>query len=137
MPSRLPPSPQRFKGQNLAEFALTVPFVVLFMLFTIEVGRVWFVYEAVKVAAVEGAQTAAMNNNAGAGSAAAMMRLGNSGVEGGSANISQVAGQHAYQATAQAQFTPLFGRYTLPFLGTAGFNGFSVRYSAIKGYSVY
>src|SRR5690349_4306536 len=48
-------SERRERGQGLVEFAISVPFMLLILLGTIDMGRVFFNYIEMRQAAVEGA----------------------------------------------------------------------------------
>src|SRR5215211_4856834 len=51
----------RTPGQGIVEFALALPFLMLIMLGTIDLGRMFFDYIDMRSAVVEGAQYAARN----------------------------------------------------------------------------
>ena len=59
-----PPARQRSAGQSLAEFALTVPMLLLMILFGLDFGRVFLGWVALSSAVREGAAYAAMNPTA-------------------------------------------------------------------------
>jgi Flp pilus assembly protein TadG len=61
------------RGQGIVEFALALPFLMLIMLGTIDMGRMFFDYIDLRSAAVDGAQYGSRNPaNAGAIQAAAL-----------------------------------------------------------------
>lgn len=125
------------KGQNLAEFGLTLPFLLIFFLFTVEIGHAWWTYNAVKMAATDSAFTAAEYHNEFAGQNLGNQKLQAAGITGNVA-VTQVAGRHAYQANASGQFTPwVLSQVTMPFVGTFSFGNFNVQYTALKESAVY
>lgn len=63
-PGGLNPPPRKSRGQSLAEFALTVPFALLMVLFGLDFGRVFLGWVALNSAAREAANYAAMNPTA-------------------------------------------------------------------------
>lgn len=63
-PDALNPARRKSPGQSLAEFALTVPFALLMVLFGLDFGRVFLGWVALNSAAREAANFAAMNPTA-------------------------------------------------------------------------
>ena len=107
---------RRFPGQNLVEFALSLPFILIFVFFVTEAGRAWFFYQAIKMAATDGAHTAAIYQNP---------------------MVTQVPNQHVYQVTVSANFKPIFAQPNLPIVNAKLFTGFPITYTALKEYTVY
>lgn len=129
---------KRLLGQNLVEFALTLPFILVFFFFIAEVGRAWFFYEAIKMAATDGAHTAAIYQNPTVGATAATRKLQIAGITPAAPpQVTQVKDQHVYQVTVTANFVPLFGAMRFALVGVNLFTGFPIRYTALKEYSVY
>ncbi|MEB3287326.1 MAG: TadE family protein [Vampirovibrionales bacterium] len=125
-------------GQNLVEFMLSLPFILIIFLFVVEAGRAWFFYEAVKMAANEGAQTAAVYQSPSIGRTAVIRKLQIAGIPPtGTPQVTQVPNQHAYQVSVTANFVPLFGAAHFPLAGNDLFTGFPISYTALKQYAVY
>jgi Flp pilus assembly protein TadG len=128
------------RGQNLVELALTLPFVIIMLFFIIELGRVWFVYEGAKMAALEGAHTAAIFHNDTVGESQLNKKLAAAGLNVKSSNVSQVANQHAYQADVTVGFSPFFGGLSIPTLsGPISIipGDFDITYTAIEDVAIY
>ncbi|MGE0200305.1 MAG: TadE family protein [Candidatus Melainabacteria bacterium] len=127
-------------GQNLIELALTLPFVILILFFMVELSRAWFVFEAAKMAAVDGAQTAAMNHNPTAGLQQLDKRLADAHLTVKARTVTQVAGRHAYEAAVTVVFEPVFGGLTVQTLsGPMEIipEAYDVTYTDIKTASVF
>ncbi len=128
------------KGQNLVELVLTLPFVLALLFFTIDLGRVWMVYEGAKMAARDAAYTAAIYHSASVGKTQLDNKLAASGLDVKTATVKQVTNQHAYQVDVTVSFKPLFAQLSIPTLaGPQAIipNGFDVNYAAITDVSVY
>jgi hypothetical protein len=127
-------------GQNLVELALTLPFVLLMILFIVEMGRVWFAYEGAKMAATEGAHAASLYHNPEVGKNLLDKKLAAAGLEVKQAVVEQIPNQHAYRANVVIRFTPLFGELAMPTVGgkvTFLPAGFDISYSAVDDVAVY
>src|SRR5262245_37453717 len=105
------------KGQNIIELALTLPFVLIMVLFIVETGRVWVAYEGAKMAATEGAHVASLYHNPQVGTDQLNKKLQEAGLEVKQAAVTQIPNQHAYQANVTIRFTPVFGALALPTVG--------------------
>ncbi len=128
------------KGQNLVEMALVFPFLLAFILFTMEMGNVWYTYEAAKMAAMEGAQAASMYHNPLMGRQALQSKASASGITLKKGTVTQVPEQHAYQADITVSYSPFFGGLSIPSLGgdlTLIPGSFDISYTAIRAYAVY
>jgi len=127
-------------GQNLVELALTLPFVLVMILFIVEMGRVWFAYEGAKMAATEGVHAATLYHNPVVGKDLLDKKLAAAGLEVKTATISQIPNKHAYQADVTIRFTPLFGELAMPTVGgKISFipAGFDIKYSAVDDVALY
>lgn len=132
-------SRRKSRGQNLAEFALTVPFILAFMFFIVELCRAWWTYEGAKNAASIGAHVAASHSLDSAGTQEAQRQLARMGITG-TASVSQVTDVHAYEATVTVQFEPIFGGMAIGAPGatiTLIPDAFPITYTAITDYTVY
>jgi Flp pilus assembly protein TadG len=131
---------RRSRGQNLVEMALTFPFILLLILFMVEMGRVWFTYEGAKMAATEGAHAASMYHNPNVGKNLLDQKLAVAGLKVQSATVSQIPNKHAYEADVTVRFTPLYGELSIPTVGgkvsfiPAGFN---ITYTAVDDVALY
>ena len=137
--TRNPKKNRKSRGQNLVEFAVTIPLVLAMFFFILEMGRVWFVYEAAKMAANDGSTTAAKYHNAEAGTAQATRKITEAGLEG-MGTVTQVDGKHAYAAEVTVVYEPFFGGMSIPTLGgeiTLIPAGFDISYTQISTASVY
>lgn len=130
---------KKSRGQNLVEFALALPVMMALCLFTIEVGRAWHTYNAVKQAVNEGVHAAAMKHNAGAGTEQLNTKISESGVTG-AGQVAQVEGYHAYKGEANATFEPIFGGVKFG-IGSSQVtiipDAFPITYSSIQDAAVY
>lgn len=127
------------RGQNLVELVLTLPFILIFLFFIIDVGRAWMVYEGAKMAARDAAYTAAIYHNASVGQTQLSNKLLAGGMNG-SGTVKQVPNQHAYQVNVQVRFTPLFAQLTIPTLSGPQKilpASFPVSFTAVTDVSVY
>lgn len=130
---------RKAKGQNLVEFALALPVFLVLALFTVEIARVWHTYNAVKQAVNEGVHAAAMKHNMGTGTAHLNQKLAEAGVPG-SGTVGMVAGYHAYQGSATAEFRPIFGGANFGIGNTRVElipDSFPIEYSSIQDSAVY
>lgn len=127
-------------GQNLVELALTLPFILLMILFIVEMGRVWFAYEGAKMAATEGAHAASVYHNPEVGKNLLDKKLAAAGLKVNQATVEQIPNKHAYRASVSIRFTPLFGELAMPTMGgkvTFIPAGFNISYSAVDDVAVY
>ncbi len=137
--TRNPKAGHKSRGQNLVEFAVTIPLVLAMFFFILEMGRVWFVYEAAKMAANDGSTTAAKYHNADAGTAQAGRKITEAGLTG-TGTVAQVDGKHAYEATITVTYEPFFAGLSIPTLGgqiTLIPAGFDINYTQVSTASVY
>lgn len=112
------------KGQNLVEFALVLPFLLIGIFFVVEMGRVWQTYEGAKMAAEDGAYTAASRDSAVQGNTVINQRLSAANIVG-NGNIRPIMGfgtiptRIGYKAQVNVNYQPLFGgiALTLPVVG--------------------
>jgi hypothetical protein len=102
-------------GQNLVELVLTLPFTLILTFFIIDSGRAWMAYESAKMAVRDAAYTASIFQNPEVGQKQLDLRILASGLKG-SGTVSQVPNQHAYRASIEVEFTPLFGEMAIPTL---------------------
>lgn len=127
------------RGQNLVELVLTLPFVLLFIFFIIDVGRAWMTIEGAKMAGRDAAYTAAIYHSASVGQTQLNNKLSAVGMQG-TGTVRQIPNQHAYEANVNATFTPLFAQLSIPTLtGPVRIlpASFPVTYTAITDVSVY
>jgi hypothetical protein len=96
------------RGQNLIELVLTLPFVLFMILFLIEMVRIAFTYQAVAIAARQGAQFAAVYHTSEAGLQQMKRTLSASGITASTTDVKQVPDMHAYQASVTVSYKPLF-----------------------------
>ena len=128
------------RGQNLVELALTLPFVLLFIFFIVELGRVWFVYEGAKMAAMSGVHAASIYHSAGVGQKELDNKIAAAGLDKNTATVTQIPNQHAYRADVNVTFTPFFGGVQIPTVsGPISIipAAFPISYSAVEDVSVY
>lgn len=131
---------QAFRGQNLVELGLTLPFVLIFLFFIIELGRAWFVYEGAKMAATAGAHAAATYHNKDVGQNELDKKIAAAGLEKKTTKVDQIQNQHAYYADVTVTFKPFFGGVSIP---TVSGNiqlipsQFDISYTAVEDVSVY
>lgn len=134
-------SQRRERGQNLVELALTFPIIFIMLMFIIEMGRVWFLYEGAKMAATEGAHAASLYHNPQVGVDQLNKKLKAAGLDVKTATVTQIPNAHAYQANVTVRFSPAFGGLALPTVGGSVLTiipaGFDVTYNAIDDISVY
>lgn len=127
-------------GQNLVEMLFTFPLALVLMFFTVDAGRLWFTYEAAKMAANAGAHTASIYHNPSVGVTQLDRKLSDSDLTVVSRNVTQIPNKHAYQADVTVTFRPFFGSVQIPTVGgpiqvfPASFN---INYTAVKDVSVY
>lgn len=127
-------------GQNLVEMALTLPFVLIMIFFTLEVGRIWFAYQHLKMAAIEGAHAAAIFQNKTLGQMQLDYKLTASGLQIKTKKVEQVPNQHAYTAAVTATYTPSFGGLTIPSVSgplTIFPAAFDISYTAVEDFAIY
>ena len=129
------------RGQNLVELAFSLPLIVVLCFFIMELGRVWHTYETAKMAANEGAHTAAIHHNEVTGTTAQTTRLNNANMEVNTSQVIQIANQHAYQSRVVVTFRPAYGAvFAIPTVGgdiTIIPDSFPIEYTAIKENAVY
>lgn len=129
---------RKFPGQNLVEFALSLPFILIFVYFVTEAGRAWFYYQAIKMAATDGAHTAAIYQNPMVGRQATLKKLQAANIQPTSMpQVTQVPNQHVYQVTVTGNFQPIFAQPNMPIVNAKLFTGFPITYTALKEYTVY
>ncbi|MBX2859594.1 MAG: pilus assembly protein [Vampirovibrio sp.] len=139
------------KGQNLVELTMVFPFLLIMILGTIELGRLWQTFEAAKMAATDGAYTATIFQ----GNTAAKIAAGTNQIQtrANSANLdltnSQIQTVNAspssatpigFQASITVNYTPLMGGLSIPSMSgplTIIPNGFPISYQNVSYYSVY
>lgn len=129
-----------FRGQNLVELGLTLPFVLIFLFFIIELGRAWFVYEGAKMAAMAGAHAAAVYHNKDVGQNELDKKIAAAGLDKKAATVDQIQNQHAYFADVTVTFTPFFGGVSIPTVsGNIQLipNEFDISYTAVEDVAVY
>lgn len=112
------------KGQNIIEMALVLPFLLIGILFVVEMGRAWQTYEGAKMAAEDGAYTAATFDSAVRGNGVIQQRLNSANIAGNGAirpimGFGTVASRIGYKAQVTVNYQPLFGgvALTLPGVG--------------------
>lgn len=101
------------RGQNLVELVLTLPFMLVLIFFIIDSGRAWMTYESAKMAVRDAAYTASIFQNPEVGQKQLDNKILLSGLKG-SGEVVQVPNQHAYRASIEVEFTPLFGELAIP-----------------------
>ena len=101
------------RGQNLVELVLTLPFMLILIFFIIDSGRAWMAYESAKMAVRDAAYTASIFQNPEVGQQQLDFKILASGLQG-SGTVSQVPNQHAYRASIEVEFRPLFGDLAIP-----------------------
>jgi Flp pilus assembly protein TadG len=130
----------RIRGQNLAELALTFPILIVLILATVEFGRVWQAFQGAKLAAVDGAHTAAINQNVGAGQAQLTQRLASANLQG-NGTVTTPDNGRTYTASVNVTFTPLFPGVQIPVVGgtvlTIIPNSFPITYTSESTFAVY
>lgn len=70
-------------------------------------------YESAKMAVRDAAYTASIFQNPEVGQRQLNVKIVSSGLKG-SGTVTQVPNQHAYRASIQVEFTPLFGELAIP-----------------------
>jgi|GEM_PF-2821930 len=107
---------RRQAGQNLVELTVTLPFVLLLILFLIEVVRVSFTYQSTSIAARQGAEFAAVYHSTAMGLQQMKRTLAASGLTASTTTVTQVANTHGYEASVKVTYTPLF-TMSIPLIG--------------------
>ncbi len=132
------------RGQNLVELALTLPFVLVLILFIIEFGRLWYTYEAAKVVAMEGAHVAAMYHNLASGKQqmdSKMAVFTKQDIAFTVASVGQVLNKHAYEATVVVTYQPLCFGISFPTLNGQKVSiipeNFDITYNAVEDVGLY
>jgi Flp pilus assembly protein TadG len=131
---------KKSRGQNLVELGLTLPFVILLLFFIIELGRAFFVYNAAKMAANEGAHAATVYQNPSVGRTQLTRKVSAAGLTATTATVSQIPNQHAYRADVTVPFKPFFGGISIPTVsGSIPIipKQFDIQYTAIENVAVY
>lgn len=112
------------RGQNMIEMAIVLPFLIIGIFFTVELGRVWQTYQGAKMAAEDGAYTATINDSAVQGNGVISQRLNSANIPGNGVirpimGFGTIAHRIGYKAQVNAVYQPLFGGVvlTLPFTG--------------------
>ena len=121
------PAPRRRRGQSLVELAVALPFLLLIMLGTIDLGRMFFDYIQIRNAASEGATFGARNPQDSAGMIA---RATAHGVPTGTAIsagcvgagcTSITGGDATVSVTATRVFTPVTTSFLQTWFGVGPF----------------
>lgn len=107
---------KRQSGQNLVELTVTLPFMLLLILFLIEVVRISFTYQATGIAARQGAQFAAAYHTTAMGLQQMKRTLSASGLTATTTSVTQVPNTHSYQASVTVTYAPLF-TMSIPLVG--------------------
>ncbi|MBK8189812.1 MAG: pilus assembly protein [Vampirovibrionales bacterium] len=122
-PARLCRLRPRARGQNLAELALTLPFLFVVIFAAVELAHAWQAYEAAKLAALDGAYTAAVYNDAALGETQLKNRIASAGLPLKSAaikpllsNAADPASTIGYTADVTVTYNPLCGGFSVPTL---------------------
>lgn len=102
------------RGQNMMELVLTLGFMVVLILTTIEVGRVWMTYNATQSAALDGVVTASQHHNAANGEARIDARLNQANIPIVNRSVVAVNNDTGYQASITVNFQPMFGGMSIP-----------------------
>ncbi|MDX2084447.1 MAG: TadE family protein [Candidatus Melainabacteria bacterium] len=126
-------------GQNIAELALTLPMVVVAIFATVEFGRAWQAYQAAKMAALDGAYTAAMYQNTGAGTLQISRRLLRANLIPLAFGVQAFDNDQAYQARVTTMFRPAFAGLNVNVFGNNIQiipNAFPISYESTRFYSV-
>lgn len=132
--------PVGFRGQNLVELALTLPFVLAMVFCILDLGQAWTVFEGAKIAASEGAYTAAIYHSSTAGLAQMNHKLTAENLTVIKAVVKQVPKQHSYQADVTVTFKPWFGGLSIPSLSgplTIIPNTFDISYKSVPSVATY
>jgi len=114
-------------GQSLVELAFALPLLLLIMLGTIDLGRVFFDYIQLRNAVREGAAYAARNPNDSTG---AKLRVTDHGVPSGTTvnnpvctgNCTTIGGVGTMTVTATHTFTPVTTGFLQSYFGIAPFS---------------
>lgn len=106
----------RQSGQNLVELALTLPFLLAMLFFTIDIGRAWMVYDGAKMAVRDAVYTASIYHSATVGKSQLDNKLAAAGLSVKTAKIVQVPREHAYQGDVTVTYEPMFAQLQIPSL---------------------
>jgi hypothetical protein len=131
---------KRARGGNLIELIFTLPLVLILFLTIIELGHFWQTFEAAKLAAVDGAFTASVQGNAGAGTQTMIIRLQRANIDFNAGETQVLQQGYGYRATASVIFAPIVGNVTLPTLSgniTVIPGEITVRYTDVKSPTLY
>jgi Flp pilus assembly protein TadG len=96
-------------GQNLVEMALTFPLLLIVIFAIMEIGRVWNTFEGARMAAMDGAYTAAVYRSEDLGRQQMEERLTRAGIPFTVVNVASTNSGQAYQADVTVQYRPLLG----------------------------
>ena len=131
---------RRHAGQNLVELTVTLPFVLLLILFLIEIVRVSFTYQATSIAARQGAEFAAVYHTTAMGLQQMKRTLAASGLTPTTTTVTQVANTHGYEASVTVKYTPLF-TVSIPLVGGTNTNvtpgSFDIAFKAVPDAGLY
>jgi hypothetical protein len=131
---------RRHKGQNLIELVMTLPLVLLMIFFLIECVRIAFTYQAVAIAARQGAQFAATYHASAMGLQQMKRTLSASGMTATTTTVTQVPNTHAYESSVTVKYAPLFTG-SFPIMGAGSVKtspgSFDVSFTAVPESGVY
>lgn len=133
------PQKKSHRGQNLVELMFTLPFMLVLIFFTIDLGRAWRTYEGAKMAVRSANYTASIYHSATVGQDYLNSQLIATGV-GGSGEVKQVPNQHAYQSSVKVTYRPLFAELSIPTLSGPQRifpTEFEISYSGVTDVSIY
>lgn len=149
MPNGIRQKPPRGRaaGQNLAELALSIPVLFAVIFGALELAHAWQAYEAAKLAAMDGAYTAAMFDDATLGDTQLKTRLSNAGITLKNSTITPVLSNTAdpdsrigYEAAVTVTYQPMFGGISIPTMSAPIViipSAFDIQYAGIGYRSVY
>lgn len=114
----------KHQGQNLVELAITFPLLLVTILGVVEVGRAWNTYEGTRLAAMDGAYTAAIYKNRTLGQTQITTRLSSANIPldrtnaaCGGAGVQVVETNGEFTVAVCTQFVPIFGDLGINFMG--------------------
>jgi Flp pilus assembly protein TadG len=114
----------KHQGQNLVELAISFPLLLVTILGVVEVGRAWNTYEGTRLAAMDGAYTAAIYKNKTLGETQITTRLtsanipldrNNAACGGAGAQVIETNGE--FTVNVCTRFVPIFGDMGINFMG--------------------
>lgn len=116
-----PRTRRRRSGQGLVELALALPVLLLILLGTVDLGRMFFDYTEIRNAAREGAGVGARNPANVAGAVAAVnahgIPNGSTVTTGCSGNCTEVNGTGIFEVTVSYTFTPVATGFLATYFG--------------------